>query len=117
MAGLCIAPPHEQIPSGSKTIVIHPGSETLRIGRATDYAPKEVPMALARRRRTPCPSSDCPSTSTGGKGKKRERREDGAESMEIDGAEQLSDEVKTCLRSLHTLGWHSLNRELSIPDQ
>lgn len=34
---------------GSKTIVIHPGSQNLRIGLATDALPKTVPMVIARR--------------------------------------------------------------------
>lgn len=35
--------------SGSKVIVIHPGSQNLRIGLASDALPKTVPMAIARR--------------------------------------------------------------------
>lgn len=35
----------------SRTIVLHPGSRWLRLGRATDFAPKTVPMAIARRMR------------------------------------------------------------------
>jgi actin-related protein 8 len=34
---------------GSKTVVIHPGSQNLRIGLASDALPKTVPMVLARR--------------------------------------------------------------------
>lgn len=34
---------------GSKTIVIHPGSQNLRIGLATDALPKTIPMVVARR--------------------------------------------------------------------
>lgn len=34
---------------GSKTIVIHPGSQNLRIGLATDALPKTIPMVIARR--------------------------------------------------------------------
>lgn len=34
---------------GSKTIVIHPGSQNLRIGLATDALPRNVPMVIARR--------------------------------------------------------------------
>lgn len=34
---------------GSKTIVIHPGSQNLRLGLATDALPKTVPMVIARR--------------------------------------------------------------------
>lgn len=34
---------------GSRTIVIHPGSQNLRLGLATDALPKTVPMVIARR--------------------------------------------------------------------
>jgi len=34
---------------GSKVIVIHPGSQNLRIGLATDALPKTVPMVIARK--------------------------------------------------------------------
>lgn len=34
---------------GSKTIVIHPGSQNLRIGLATDALPKTIPMVIARK--------------------------------------------------------------------
>ena len=34
---------------GSKVIVIHPGSQNLRIGLASDALPKTVPMVIARR--------------------------------------------------------------------
>ena len=37
---------------GSKVIVIHPGSQNLRIGLASDALPKTVPMVIARRWRT-----------------------------------------------------------------
>lgn len=36
---------------GSKTIVIHIGSQNLRLGLATDALPKTVPMVLARKSR------------------------------------------------------------------
>jgi len=35
--------------SGSKVIVIHPGSQNLRIGLASDALPKTVPMVIARK--------------------------------------------------------------------
>lgn len=50
----CFHPNHAvqaQEAQGSRTIIIHPGSETLRIGRATDYSPVQVPSVIARRRR------------------------------------------------------------------
>ena len=34
---------------GSKVIVIHPGSQNLRLGLGTDALPKTVPMVIARR--------------------------------------------------------------------
>lgn len=37
---------------GSKTIVLHPGSQNLRIGLASDAIPRTVPMVIARRRET-----------------------------------------------------------------
>ncbi|XP_028850073.1 actin-related protein 8 [Denticeps clupeoides] len=54
-----IAPPfipeplQEQI-QGNFIVVIHPGSRTLRIGRATDTLPLTVPHVIARRRKQPC---------------------------------------------------------------
>lgn len=39
----------EEEPHGSKIIVIHPGSQNLRIGFANDALPKTVPMVVARR--------------------------------------------------------------------
>ena len=35
--------------SGTKVIVIHPGSQNLRIGLASDALPKTVPMVIARK--------------------------------------------------------------------
>lgn len=34
---------------GSKVIIIHPGSQNLRIGLASDALPKTVPMVVARK--------------------------------------------------------------------
>ena len=34
---------------GSKTIILHPGSQNLRLGLATDALPKTVPMVIARK--------------------------------------------------------------------
>ena len=39
----------DEISAGNKTIVLHPGSENLRIGLASDLLPKTVPMVIARR--------------------------------------------------------------------
>lgn len=57
---------------GSKTIVIHPGSQNLRIGLATDALPKSVPMVIARR-------SDITESEEGGgePHPKRQKLEDG----------------------------------------
>jgi len=44
-AGSAVAP----AAYGSKTIVIHPGSQNLRIGLASDALPKTVPMVIARK--------------------------------------------------------------------
>ena len=41
--------PGDQDTSGSKVIVIHPGSQNLRIGLASDALPKTVPMVIARK--------------------------------------------------------------------
>ena len=38
----------EEIP-GSKTVIIHPGSQNLRIGLASDALPKTIPMVVARK--------------------------------------------------------------------
>jgi len=38
-------------PHGSKIVVIHPGSQNLRIGLANDALPKTVPMCIARKAR------------------------------------------------------------------
>ena len=48
---------HEQqgqstLPDPSKVLIIHPGARTLRIGRATDNLPFEIPNVIARRIRT-----------------------------------------------------------------
>ena len=59
---------------GSKVIVIHPGSENLRIGLASDALPKTVPMVIARK------SNVSESEENGGEpSPKRLKREDGAE--------------------------------------
>ena len=38
-----------QDPLGSKVIVIHPGSQNLRIGLASDALPKTIPMVIAKK--------------------------------------------------------------------
>ena len=60
---------------GSKVIVIHPGSQNLRIGLASDALPKTVPMVIARK----CNVSE--SEEDGGEpSPKRLKTEDGAQS-------------------------------------
>ena len=39
----------EQEAPGSKVIVIHPGSQNLRIGLSSDALPKTVPMVIAKK--------------------------------------------------------------------
>lgn len=39
----------DELAEGNKTIVIHPGSQNLRIGLASDLLPKSIPMVVARR--------------------------------------------------------------------
>lgn len=59
---------------GSKVIVIHPGSQNLRIGLASDALPKTVPMVIARKWRL--------SESEEGRGEPRPKRlklDDGSE--------------------------------------
>ena len=59
---------------GSKVIVIHPGSQNLRIGLASDALPKTVPMVIARK------SNVSESEETGGEpSPKRLKTEDGAQ--------------------------------------
>ena len=36
-------------PTGSKVVIIHPGSQYLRIGLGSDVLPKSVPMVIARK--------------------------------------------------------------------
>ncbi|KAI9673395.1 MAG: actin-like protein arp8 [Caeruleum heppii] len=63
----------EQEPLGSKTIVIHPGSQNLRIGLASDALPKTIPMVIARR------SEKSESELDGGEPRpKRRKRSDGS---------------------------------------
>jgi len=58
---------------GSKTIVIHPGSQNLRLGLATDALPKTIPMVIARK------SSHNESQEDGGEPRpKRQKTQDGS---------------------------------------
>lgn len=44
---------------GSKIIVLHPGSQNLRIGLASDALPRTVPMVIARKWDTNESEEDC----------------------------------------------------------
>jgi actin-related protein 8 len=44
----------------SQILIIHPGSRNLKIGRASDFYPKEVPMCIARPSNAPFRGSDPP---------------------------------------------------------
>ncbi|KAL1918111.1 uncharacterized protein VTP21DRAFT_3377 [Calcarisporiella thermophila] len=43
---------------GDNVIIIHPGSRYLRIGKSSDYSPRVVPHAIARRLNTPLDTMD-----------------------------------------------------------
>lgn len=61
---------------GSKVIVIHPGSQNLRIGLASDALPKTVPMVIARKWKMSESEED------GGEPSPKRRRTDDGSSME-----------------------------------
>ncbi|KAI9691369.1 MAG: actin-like protein arp8 [Bogoriella megaspora] len=44
-----VASMNDQDVLGSKTVVVHPGSQNLRIGLASDALPRTVPMVIARK--------------------------------------------------------------------
>ncbi len=72
---------------GSKVIVIHPGSQNLRIGLASDALPKTVPMVIARK----CNVSE--SEEDGGEpSPKRLKTEDGAE---LESEKTFGEEVRS----------------------
>ncbi|KAL7414542.1 hypothetical protein BDY24DRAFT_361005 [Mrakia frigida] len=82
------------LPNGYKTIVIHPGSKTIRIGRASDYSPLQIDNIIARKRRSPLLSPPSSSMTNGNgslsaaeKGKGRASEEGGAQDMDVDGEE------------------------------
>ncbi|KAI9793149.1 MAG: actin-like protein arp8 [Piccolia ochrophora] len=81
---------------GSKVIVIHPGSQNLRIGLASDALPKSVPMVLARQWR------ENESEENGGEPRpKRLKTEDGEdEHPEIMFGEEFSDQYIAMSASL-----------------
>ncbi|KAI9895072.1 MAG: actin-like protein arp8 [Vezdaea aestivalis] len=59
--------------AGSKTIIIHPGSQNLRIGLASEPLPKTIPMVIARR------SKQSESEEGGGEPRPKRIRLDGGE--------------------------------------
>lgn len=78
---------------GSKVIVIHPGSQNLRIGLANDVIPKTVPMVIARR------SEKSEYEEDGGEPRpKRRKFDDGArmEPEEMFGEDFASQYTKMC---------------------
>ncbi len=82
---------------GSKVIVIHPGSQNLRIGLASDALPKSIPMVIARRWK----ESEC--EEDGGEPKpKRAKREDGSDT---EPEKLFSDEVG-CIKR-RSLSWQA----------
>ena len=53
----------EPVDPSTQTVVIHPGSRWLRIGRASDLIPLSVPNVIARKCRAPVASTSTASTS------------------------------------------------------
>ncbi|KAJ2416288.1 actin-like protein arp8 [Coemansia sp. RSA 2530] len=56
-----------EVTTGENVIVLHAGSRWMRIGRASDAVPKEIPHAIARRfntRQPPNPNTSMPTTSS-----------------------------------------------------
>ena len=74
---------------GSKVIVIHPGSQNLRIGLASDALPKTVPMVIAKK----CNMSE--SEEYGGEPSPKRRRTDDGSQMEPE--QMFGDEVSVCI--------------------
>ena len=86
-----------QDPPGSKVIVIHPGSQNLRIGLASDALPKSIPMVIARR------SNSSESEEYGGEPKPKRQRTDNGSLLEPEKmfGDDVSDYLVTKTRS-HT---------------
>ena len=75
---------------GSKVIVIHPGSQNLRIGLASDALPKTVPMVIARQWQMSESEED------GGEPSPKRRRTDDGSQMEPE--EMFGEEVSAKVR-------------------
>ena len=74
---------------GSKVIVIHPGSQNLRIGLASDALPKTVPMVIARKWNMSESEED------GGEPSPKRRRTGDGSQMEPE--QMFGDEVSACI--------------------
>lgn len=75
---------------GSKVIVIHPGSQNLRIGLASDALPKTVPMVIARKWKMSESEED------GGEPSPKRRRTGDGTRMEPE--QMFGDEASACIR-------------------
>lgn len=75
---------------GSKVIVIHPGSQNLRIGLASDALPKTVPMVVARKWKMSESEED------GGEPSPKRRRTDEGSQMEPE--EMFGEEASAQIR-------------------
>ena len=62
-------------PPGSRVVVIHPGSQNMRIGLASDPLPKTVPMVVARR------AQQSESEENGGEPRPKRRKTEGQEGL------------------------------------
>lgn len=71
-------------PFATRTVVVHPGSQNLRIGLASDILPKTIPMVIARR------SDDSESEAGGGEPSPKRRK------VESDADKPFDEEVCTC---------------------
>ncbi len=86
--------PMGQDAPGSKIVVIHPGSQNLRIGLASDALPKTVPMVIARRWTTNESEED------GGEPKPKRLKLDNGNLMEPE--KMFGDDVGTCVSNKNT---------------
>ena len=75
---------------GSKVIVIHTGSQNLRIGLASDALPKTVPMVIARKWKM--------SESEEGDGEPSPKRRRAGDGSQMEPEKMFGDEVSACIR-------------------